>query len=185
MSLKHALLGFLRRGPQTGYTLKNEYFDKSVAYFWPADQTQIYKTLDKLVDDGLLTSAIQIQSGKPNRKIYSITKNGQTELENWLKEPAEPAPYRDSLLVQLFFSENIEDSQVIEVLQASHAKHEELLAELTSIKLPAIAKCSNKRQLSARLTLEMGLKKEQAYIDWLKEAIAAIKSFERKAKRQS
>src|SRR5579875_1236367 len=44
MSLTHAILGFLNRQPMTGYDLKTQCFDISVAYFWPADQAQIYRT---------------------------------------------------------------------------------------------------------------------------------------------
>ncbi len=48
MSLPHAILGFLREQPLTGYALKTQRFDVSVANFWPADQAQIYRTLDRL-----------------------------------------------------------------------------------------------------------------------------------------
>ena len=167
MSLSHAILGFLRQQPQTGYTLKNEHFDKSVAYFWPADQTQIYKTLDKLVEQGFATSEIEFQSDRPNRKVYTITKQGKVELERWLSEAIEPPMYRDPLLVQLFFSDFIDRETMIAVLMSAKAKHEECLAALKAIDIPAVSKCSDYEQLAGRLTLELGFKSKQAYIDWL------------------
>lgn len=183
MSLSHAILGFLRQQPQTGYTLKNEHFDKSVAYFWPADQTQIYKTLDKLVEQGFATSEIEFQSDRPNRKVYTITKQGKVELERWLSEAIEPPTYRDPLLVQLFFSDFIDRETMIAVLMSAKAKHEECLAALKAIDIPAVSKCSDYEQLAGRLTLELGFKSKQAYIDWLDEAIEAIKAMEKKSKR--
>src|SRR5258705_13680872 len=55
MSLAHAILGMLQTRPMTGYDLKVECFDNSIAHFWQADQAQIYRTLDKLAEDGLVT----------------------------------------------------------------------------------------------------------------------------------
>ena len=183
MSLSHAILGFLRQQPQTGYTLKNEHFDKSVAYFWPADQTQIYKTLDKLVEQGFATSEIEFQSDRPNRKIYTITKAGKVELERWLSEAVEPPLYRDPLLVQLFFSGFVDRETMISVLKSAKVKHEECLAALKAVSLPPLAKCADYDLLAARLTLELGFKSKEAYISWLDESIAAIIALDKKTKR--
>lgn len=183
MSLKHALLGFLRRKPQTGYALKTEQFDKSVAYFWPADQTQIYKTLDKMVEDGLATSKIEVQLDRPNRKIYSITAQGSRELEQWLCEPGKPPVDRDPLLVQLFFSEFIDADDMLSVLKSAKSEYQAQLKQLRSIDIAPVAKCGEGRELAARLTLELGLKSKQAYLDWLDQAIDAISSRQRKSKK--
>ena len=183
MSLMHAILGFLRRQPQTGYALKNEQFDKSVAYFWPADQTQIYKTLDKLVEQDFATSEIEVQSDRPNRKVYSISKKGKEELKRWLSEPLEPSTYRDPLLVQLFFSDAVDASDMVEVLESAKLTHEKQLSVLKSIRVPSVAKCATREQLGGRLTLELGLQYQQMYIDWLDQAISAIRAMERKTSR--
>ena len=178
MSLMHAILGFLYRHPQTGYELKNEHFDQSVAYFWPADQTQIYKTLDKLVEQEFATAAIEVQTSRPNRKVYSISKKGKKELKRWVSEEHEPTVYRDPLLVQLFFSDCVEPGDMIEVLKGAKVRHEQHLAALRSIDIPSVAKCSDKEVLLARLTLELGLQSKQTYIEWIDQAIAAIKKHE-------
>ena len=49
MSLEYAILGFLNYHPYTGYDLK-KIFDTSVRHFWPADQSQIYRTLARLTE---------------------------------------------------------------------------------------------------------------------------------------
>lgn len=180
MSLMHAILGFLRRAPQTGYALKNERFDKSVAYFWPADQTQIYKTLDKLVENGYATTEIEIQADRPNRKIYSISKTGKEELERWLRDSIEPAVIRDPLLVQLFFSDFIDADDLLEVLTKAKTYHEKHLEKLQAIHINPIARCTTREELGARLTLELGLKSKQAYLEWLDQASDAVTSMQRK-----
>jgi len=52
MSLEFAILGFLNYQPYTGYDLK-KIFDTSIRHFWPADQSQIYRTLARLTEQGL------------------------------------------------------------------------------------------------------------------------------------
>ncbi len=49
MSLEYAILGFLNYHPYTGYDLK-KIFDTSIRHFWPADQSQIYRTLARLTE---------------------------------------------------------------------------------------------------------------------------------------
>ena len=49
MSLEFAILGFLSYHPSTGYDLK-KMFDVSIRHFWPADQSQIYRTLARLTE---------------------------------------------------------------------------------------------------------------------------------------
>ncbi len=185
MSLAHAILGFLRRGSQTGYALKNERFDRSVAYFWPGDQTQIYKTLDKLVEQGFATSEVEIQLDRPNRKVYSITKSGKVELENWLSVPVEPPVYRDPLLVQIFFSDFVDSEAILEVLASAREKHAAILNQLQAIKIPKSGKCATREELSGRLTLDLGLKSKQAYVEWIDEATEAIKSLDKRDKRRA
>ena len=53
MSLRHAALGLLSRGPASGYDLL-KVFEASMANVWPATQSQLYGELNKLADAGLI-----------------------------------------------------------------------------------------------------------------------------------
>ena len=68
MSLRHAILGFLNYKPFSGYDLK-KVFDTSVQHFWPADQSQIYRTLSRLADAGLVEVQVVEQQQRPDRKV--------------------------------------------------------------------------------------------------------------------
>ena len=103
MSLDHAILGFLRYGPLSGYDLK-ERFDLSVQHFWPADQSQIYRILAKLDQQGYTRVKVVEQENRPDRKVYTITKAGREELHRWLTTPLEMDRGRSASLVQVFFS---------------------------------------------------------------------------------
>ena len=78
MSLENGILGFLSMKPLSGYDLK-KLFDMSAAYFWPADQTQIYRTLKKLAKDGWIEFKEQSKGETVDRKVYAITEKGCVE----------------------------------------------------------------------------------------------------------
>lgn len=93
MSLEHAVLGLLSYEPMTGYDIK-KMVDLSVSHFWPAVQSQIYKTLGRMEADGWLTVETIPQEPRPPRKVYAITETGRTELLAWLEAP--PAALRSA-----------------------------------------------------------------------------------------
>ncbi len=88
MSLKHGMLGLLINGPRSGYDL-DRVFKDSLAFFWPAKTSQIYRELDAMERKGWLTSERVIQSEKPNKRVYSITEEGRREFRDWLSEPGD------------------------------------------------------------------------------------------------
>ena len=176
MSLAHAILGFLNRRPLTGYDLKVACFDPSVAYFWPADQAQIYRTLDKLNEQGYVESTLEYQDDRPNRKVYSITASGRAELRQWLITP-QPLPiHREPFLVQLFFGNELENADIIRLLEGQLALHQQQLATYRAIPLPAVDAPSMSRMLILqRLTLDMGISTEQMCIKWLEDCIEVVR----------
>ena len=84
MSLRHVILGFVEMMPLSGYDLKTM-FDSSVRFYWSATHTQIYRTLDKMCKEGLVTFDVVQQTERPNKKVYSITEAGRKELREWLE----------------------------------------------------------------------------------------------------
>lgn len=83
MSLKHTILGFLSTQDLSGYDLQKK-IENTINHFWPSTQSQIYRTLKELIDDGHVDMQIIYQDEKPNKKLYSITANGKKELNHWL-----------------------------------------------------------------------------------------------------
>lgn len=175
MSLAHAILGFLQQQERTGYDLKTTCFDQTIAHLWSADQAQIYRTLDKLVEQGWITCTVEIQRDRPNRKRYSVTESGKAELIRWL-QCNQPLPtVRDCLLIQLYFADQLPNAVIIQLLEQQLAARQAKLAECENIKLPKLDDQSASRdQVMQRLVLELVLKREQTYIDWLKTAVDVI-----------
>jgi len=78
MSLDHILLGLLRE-PASGYDLKDA-FNETVAHFWSAELSQIYPTLKRLEERGLLRSRREPSPKGPDRRVYRLTGEGREEL---------------------------------------------------------------------------------------------------------
>lgn len=175
MSLAYVILGFLQQQEMTGYDLKTSCFDRCIAHLWPADQAQIYRTLDKLVEQGWITCTIEIQRDRPNRKVYSVTEPGKAELTRWL-ETHQPLPtLREPLLLQLHFADQLPNETIIYLLEQQLAARSKKLAECEIIDLPSLSdESANREQVMQRLVLELVIRREQTYIDWLKIAINVI-----------
>lgn len=116
MSLEYAILGFLNNHPYTGYDLK-KIFNTSVRHFWPADQSQIYRTLSRMTDKGWTDIEVIRQESRPDRKIYHITDDGREELYRWLTTPLPPDQPRSADMIQVFFAGGLSDEEVLEMLE--------------------------------------------------------------------
>ncbi|MFN8372038.1 MAG: PadR family transcriptional regulator [Anaerolineae bacterium] len=177
MSLAHAILGMLTQQPMTGYDLKTTCFDQSIAHFWQADQAQIYRTLDKLAEQGFVTSHLEVQEDRPNRKVYSITDSGHAELLRWMQTEQALPTYREPFLIQLFFGQLLDNAQIISIMQQQLEAHQARLEHYRAITLPELdAPYITRDLLFQRMTLEMGIRIEHAYMDWLKDCIARVQS---------
>jgi DNA-binding PadR family transcriptional regulator len=179
MSLEHAILGFLNYSPETGYDLKKE-FDLSVRHFWPADQSQIYRTLSRLADKGWVSMTVVKQADRPDRKVYSITEEGKTELHRWLGSSLPVSEHRNAELIQVFFAGQLSDAQILEIFESEAKK---VLAVLDGYsRIPNQTQHYVEKVGSPReayfwyLTLECGLQLFQAQLAWLESVIQRIKA---------
>ena len=76
MALGDAILACLTERPMTGYELAKT-FDSSIGFFWKADHQQIYRELSRLRDRGHIQGREVVQSGKPNKMVYTLTPEGK------------------------------------------------------------------------------------------------------------
>lgn len=175
MTLKYAILGFLQVESLSGYDLKTRYFDGSVGNFFPANQKQIYRTLERLEEVGWVSSSLEIQTSRPNRREYQITSAGQNALRNWLRQSYPFEPFRLPFLVQLYFMRNIAPEEVIPVLEDQLSQHRVQLAYYHDIALPPLddpaVDLENKY---GALTRDFGMRFEQMQIAWLERAIEVV-----------
>src|SRR5438105_11659706 len=179
MSLKHALLGFLNYQAMTGYELK-KLFDVSIAHFWNGELSHIYSTLKHLESDGLADVEVDVQTDRPNRKVYSITDDGRRELNDWLASPPESEQVREPVLVKVFFGASLSKPELLAVLQ----KH----IEDTEKELEATRACEAMSRHIAQefalekdaffwnLTVDSGLRYYDHKIRWARDAMRKIEA---------
>lgn len=187
MSLKHALLGFLNYGGTTGYQLK-ENFDNSIAHFWQANLSQIYPTLKEMERDGLLTMEVEYQESRPNRKVYHITDKGREELRRWLRLPTSLASVHEPFLIKVFFGSELSTEEILAHLRSQLELHRAQLdayaaMEATASCRSAVAASLVRESVFWDLTLQMGVKSEEAWIAWLEDAIRQIEALGENSER--
>ncbi len=178
--LKYALLGFLNYIPMTGYQLKQT-MDTSTTHFWHAKLSQIYGTLKALEAEGLITSVVEEQEARPDRRIYTITEAGQRALAEWLSEPlVETELVKSSLLLKLFFSARLDKEALIAELRLQlnlHGRQAETYRTESRTVIESIAAQNPAVQKDAAIweaTRRFGEMYEEMYARWLEETIAMI-----------
>lgn len=173
MSLEHAILGFLDRGPMTGYDLKTRCFDRDASHFWTADQAQVYRTLDRLVARRLVTSRLVPQRGKPDRRLFSITDNGRSELREWVAQPLSPAPLRDGELFRLYFGATLDDAALEARLSEARSSLQTRLDEVRA--RSAGLRATSREKALERMTLDAAASSLRAEIDWVDDCIELVR----------
>lgn len=105
MSLRHAILGILNHREMHGYQIKCV-LEQGISTFWPVKLAAIYPGLRRLEEEGLVAWRREAGAdGRPDRKVYAITKGGQEELARWRRLPPEGVPsVRNPLYLKLLFA---------------------------------------------------------------------------------
>lgn len=114
MSLQYGILGLLSYAPMNGYNLK-KLFTNSINYIWTASLSQIYRELGTLESKGFVSSVIEQQDERPDKKIYTITEDGKKAFIDWLHDFPEvlAAPKRDEFMLRVFFGSKLSIAELI------------------------------------------------------------------------
>ncbi len=178
MSLDHAILGFLNYRPYTGYELK-KIFDNTVRHFWSADQSQIYRTLARLNDNGWVEMEKIPQEDHPDRKVYHITETGRAELRRWIAGPPPMGEPRSAPLIQVFFSGQLSNEEILKKFEGFADIMRSILAQYEQVPdrlRPFQEEVSSPREhFFWMLTLENGIANMRANLAWAESVIERLK----------
>ena len=75
---------------------------KYLEAIWPAKHSQIYPTLTKMEQKEFLSYELVEQTGKPDKKIFSITEKGKEALEKWITISPSDNVNRDEFLIKVY-----------------------------------------------------------------------------------
>ena len=100
--LKYLVMALLAERPRYGYELKRA-FEDLLGGTWILNIGQIYVTLGKLEEDGLIEAEVVPQQLLPDRKVWALTEIGSKELARWTTDDAGQAiKIRDELYFKVF-----------------------------------------------------------------------------------
>jgi PadR family transcriptional regulator AphA len=169
MSLRHALLGLLARGPASGYDLLKT-FEISLANVWSATQSQVYAELGRLAAAGLVKVS---DEGPRGRKEYTIEESGRAELLHWLTE-VEPVPEkRSAMLLRVFFFGQLDAEKARAYLRQRAEAAADQREHLESIK-EFVDQGTDDLSVYGRLALEWGLRFHAMQREWAEWAEGEI-----------
>jgi DNA-binding PadR family transcriptional regulator len=174
VALGDAILACLTERPMTGYELAKT-FDSSIGFFWKADHQQIYRELSRLRDRGHIQGREVVQSGKPNKLVYTLTSEGRAALKHWAAGPSSPPSIKDDLLVRLYALDSIDIEPLRADLMARLEHHRDRFLRYERIlnkRFPdGTASSADTGKL---LGLRIGLRHERMVAEWCAEAIDAL-----------
>jgi len=166
MSLKYALLTLLTGDRLlSGYDLLR-YFDGSVGFVWHATHPQIYRELDKLRREGLVANEVVVQTGRPNKKVYSLTDQGMHELLAWVGTPSQLQMMKDGMLVRAFSYGRIDLEIAIARLAEYRTLHEERLVRYRELVKLVESSPDAAFRTGYQLVLQCGILHQETYLRW-------------------
>ncbi|MFC1402990.1 MULTISPECIES: PadR family transcriptional regulator [Streptacidiphilus] len=165
MSLGQTFLGLLESQPRHGYDIKRVY-DEHFGRGRSLHYGQVYATLSRLLKNGLVeVDAVEPGEG-PERKRYSITDAGVTDVADWLSRPENPEPYLQSTLYTKVVLALLTDRPAADILDTQRAEHLRLMRELTRRKMDG--------DLADQLVCDHALFHLEADLRWLELTAARL-----------
>jgi len=169
VSLRIAALGLLAQHPGSGYDLLKR-FEKSMAFVWPATQSQLYGELNKLADAGLIEVS---EIGPRGRKEYRVTDAGRAELARWVANPRDDPPVRRPDVLRVFLLGEV-PAQDARTYAASFAAEAETDLKTYEHIRDSAPWADDDADFYSRAALEYGLRNAAMEEQWAQWLIAAI-----------
>jgi DNA-binding PadR family transcriptional regulator len=159
--LRYVLLGILADRPRHGYELKGV-FEEFLAGTWALNIAQIYTALARLEADGLVSCQKVPQDQVPDRKVYSLTPAGESELARWAKEPVAGAvSVRDEFVLKIMVAAMTDGSDPLGLVWAQRDVSLKVLADLVHRRDQAVL------ALPTAMLVDAAILRVRADLEWL------------------
>jgi len=116
MDAKILCLGALTCGDASGYEIKKMFEEGPFAHFHQVSFGSIYPSLAKLCEQGKITMREEMQDGRPDKKVYSLTDKGNKSLRRAMKKSPAADKLRSEVMVMFFLEEYLEPDHLRDVL---------------------------------------------------------------------
>lgn len=133
MALKEAVLGLLFDSPKTGYEIK-KFYSETIHNFWNVSDGQLYPTLRKMNDEGLVSKTVVPQENTANKHVYSITEEGKNTFMEWLKEPIlKFQEMKEPFLMKMFFFDKLSKEDILNHFRTQIEVHHRMIGEFRNV----------------------------------------------------
>jgi PadR family transcriptional regulator, regulatory protein AphA len=127
MNIRTLCLGILSFTEASGYEIKKEIEEGMFSHFIDASFGSIYPALSQLNAEGLVTVRAEEQTGRPDKKVYSVTEAGRTALAKELLVVPARDKYKSEFLFEMLFKEMLPETHVrLAIEKQLHDLQEEL-----------------------------------------------------------
>ena len=168
--LKYLLLALLAERPRHGYELKRD-FEALLGGTWLLNIGQIYLTLGRMEEDGLIVAEVVHQELLPDRKVFAVTEIGRKELARWTDEGAgETVKVRDELYFKVL-AQAVSGGDIEDVIWRQRESVVRALAELARLR-------DAEGRGATALLLEGAILRIEADMKWLDVCEARVKELE-------
>ena len=163
--VEYAVLGVLMEGSAHGYELQRR-LTSTLGSIWHIATSQLYSVLHRLEGQGLLSVKVEPQQGRPSRKVYTITPQGEEAFGAWVTTPVRHMrDVRVELLAKLYFLHRLAPEKTGPFIDREVAFLERLRDRLFRRRdLPT------DDQVLGRLALRFRLSQLESAIRWLGES---------------
>jgi DNA-binding PadR family transcriptional regulator len=156
--VRQPLLALLAKEPAHGYELKLA-LEQTFGEAYPSPNIgQIYVTLKRLEQDGLVQSQDVEQTTRPNKKVYELTAAGREALRAWVEEPSEGPRVRDEFFIKLILAPMAGLAGRMELINSQRRHYLGIMRNLAGL---------SASDTPARLLIEGAVLHLQADLDWL------------------
>ncbi|MBO1420180.1 PadR family transcriptional regulator [Streptomyces sp. FH025] len=185
MQLEYMILGMLCLRRITGYDLRRWMVEGPGRFLgYGVQLPQIYRTLGKMVDRGLVAFDVDPREGRPDAKIYRITEQGHEALLDWARSPYTPSPRPGDLdfTLRFIFAGQLDREIAIDVVRTELEYRERNVSTNGSLDIPDSyeAQVPGLDPVWARevqlLAHEQGFAATASYIAWLKLTLRRLEA---------
>jgi DNA-binding PadR family transcriptional regulator len=164
MSVRFAILGLLTQRPRHGYELRAAFSvlvggDKN----WDVKPAQIYTTLNRLEDAGMVMQLAVEKDGGPSKTIYKITKEGEQSFHDWLAVGVTPQHQHDEFFIKLMTGLVSGAADPSRLIQTQRAHLYQDLHAATTLR----DQFDRKKELAQILLMDKTIMHLEADIHWL------------------
>ena len=164
MTVRNALLGLLAQRPSHGYELRAAFEALAGGEVnWEVKPAQIYATLARLEEAGLIQETSLEKEGGPEKRIYAITGAGMEELRSWLAAGTKSEHQRDKFFLKLMIGLVTGEAEPRTIIQTQRTELYQKLHAVTTQRLRT-DQCT---QLAHVLLLDKTVMHLEADLRWL------------------